>query len=235
MNRIKKAVILSAGSGTRMGSLTNHTPKVMLKLAGKPLLQCHIELMKKHGVSEICINLHYLSEKIKTFLGNGRKFGVKIHYSYEPELLGTAGALRAFKDILTEDFFIIYGDVIGVVDVDQWVEFHKTKNADATLIIHRSVHPEDSDIIQIDRDSRIIDFFHKPGHSAFGIMTVAAWHIMTPKVFNCLPPGNSDLVKDVFPKMQRSGLRLYGYHTEEFLMDAGTPERFKEIESHFLR
>lgn len=235
MNRIKKAVILSAGSGTRMGSLTNDTPKVMLKLAGKPLLQYHVELMRKHGVSEICINLHYLPEKIKTFLGDGRKFGVKIHYSYEPELLGTAGALRAFKDILTEDFFIIYGDVIGVVSIDKWAEFHEVKNADATLIIHCSNHPEDSDVVQIEKDARIVNFFHKPGHRSFGVMTVAAWHIMTHKIFDYLPLGNSDLVKDVLPKMQRSGLRLYGYTTEEFLMDAGTPERFKEIESHFLR
>lgn len=218
-----------------MGSLTSDTPKVMLKLAGKPLLQCHIELMKKHDVSEICINLHYLPEKIKTFLGDGRKFGLRIHYNYESELLGTAGALWAFKDVLVEDFFIIYGDVIGIVDIDKWVEFHKTKNADATLIIHRSAHPEDSDIIQIDKDSKIIDFFHKPGHSAFGVMAVAAWHIMTPKVFNYLPPGNSDLVKDVLPKMLKSGFRLYGYNTDEFLMDAGTPERLKKVESHFLR
>ena len=235
MNRIRKAVILSAGSGTRMGELTHDTPKVMLKLAGKPLLQYHIDLMKEHGVSEICVNLHYLPEKIKTFLGDGKKFGVRIHYHYEPELLGTAGALQAFKDILTEDFFIIYGDVVGIVNIDQWVEFHQAKNADATSIIHYSNHPEDRDIVQINKDSKIVNFFHKPGHRSFGVMTAAAWHIMTRRIFDYLPLGNSDLAGDILPQMQKSGLRIYGYHTEEFLMDAGTPERFKETESHFLR
>ncbi len=231
---IKKAIILSAGIGSRMGEATKTIPKVMLEIAGKPLLQHNIEALRDFGVKEICINLHHLPDKIKEFLGDGDKFGVKIHYNYEPELLGTSGALLAFKNILTEDFFVIYGDIIGNIDIKKWVDFHKEKKSDATLIVHPSSHPEDSDIVHIDQNSRIINLIKKPGNRDYGILGNAAWYIVSPKVFDYIPEGNSDFIKDVFPKMLDDGLNLYGYNTSELLGDVGTPDRFKKMEDFFL-
>lgn len=232
---IKKAIILSAGIGSRMGEITKTIPKVMLELAGKPLLQYNIELLKEYGVKEICINLHHIPESIKNYFEDGSKYEVKIHYNYEPLLLGTAGALSAFKNILTEDFFVIYGDVIGRISMEKLIRFHKLKKSDATLVIHLSSHPEDSDIIQIDKYKRIIDLIKKPGNRNFGILSSAAWYIVSPKIFNYLPEGKSDFIEDVFPRMIRSGLQLYGYETDELIGDVGTPERFKKMEENFLR
>ncbi len=232
---IKKAIILSGGIGSRMGKTTENIPKVMLELAGKPLLQHNIELLRAYGVKEICINLHYLPKKIKDFLRNGERFRVKIHYNYEPELLGTSGALLAFKEILTNDFFVLYGDVIGKVDIGKWVSFHKEKNSDATLIIHPSSHPEDSDIVQLDKNNRIIKVIKKPGNRRYGILGNAAWYIVSPKIFNYLPIEKSDFIKDVFPKMLEEGCKLYGYSTDEFICDVGTPERFKKAREQFFK
>jgi len=232
---VKKAIILSAGLGTRMGSLTRNMPKVMLPLLGKPLLEHTISLLKKYGVNEICLNLHYFPDVIRDFFGDGSKFGVKLHYNYEPELLGTSGALLAFNKILTEDFFVIYGDVVGKINLENLVEFHKNKNSDCTLVIHPSSHPEDSDIVQVDETGKIINLIKKPGNRDYGILGNAAWYLLSPKVFDYIPGGNSDFIKDVFPKMLKSGLQLYGYETSELLGDVGTPERFKRMEAHFSR
>ncbi|MEM2956386.1 MAG: nucleotidyltransferase family protein [Candidatus Pacearchaeota archaeon] len=229
-----KAIILAAGIGSRMAEMTKDTPKVMLRLNEKPIIQYQIEMLKNYGVKEVCINLHYMPEKIKEFLGNGEKFGIKIHYSYEPELLGTSGALLAFKKILTEDFFVIYGDVIGKVDLKRFYDFHKKNKADATLIVHESTHPEDSDIIQV-KENRIIKLIHKPGNRNFGTLGNAAWYILSPIVFDFIPEGKSDFVRDVFPKMLEKGLRLYAYNTNEFISDVGTPERFKKVQDLYER
>ncbi|GEM_PF-693034 len=232
--KISKAIILSAGLGTRMGDVTKRIPKVMLELKGKPLLLHNIEKLKEYGVKEFYLNLHYLPETIINYFGDGSKFGVKISYNLEPELLGTSGALNAFKECLNEDFFVIYGDVIGKINFENWVKFHKEKNADVTLIIHPSNHPEDSDIVEIqESNSKIINLIKKPGNKNFGILGNAAWYIVSPKIFEFIPKGNSDFIKDVFPEMLKAGLNLYGYNTLEFLSDVGTPERFKKAEEKF--
>lgn len=227
---IKKAIILSAGLGTRMGDKTRDLPKVMLELNGKPILEHNLDALKSYGVEEVCINLHYLPEKIKEYFGDGKKWNIKINYNFEPEILGTSGALVAFKDVLNEDFFVIYGDVLGKIDIKKWVEFHEKNRSNATLIVHESSHPEDSDIAQLRKDGRIIKLVHKPGNSDFGNIGSAAWYIVSPQIFEFLPNGKSDFIKDVFPRMMSAGLRLYGYQTGEFLMDVGTPDRFKKAE-----
>ena len=100
---ITQAIILSAGFGTRLRPLTDSMPKVMVPLAGKPLLEHHILQLKKHGVTEFFINLHYLPDVITKYFGDGSKLGVKIHYVLEaPEILGTAGGVKSFEKNLAD-------------------------------------------------------------------------------------------------------------------------------------
>ena len=103
-----KALILCAGKGERLKPLTAAIPKPMIQIKNKPVLEYLIMLCKKHGIKEIAINTSYLPEKIKECFANGEKFGVKIIYSFEKELLGTAGALNNFRDFFNESFFVIY-------------------------------------------------------------------------------------------------------------------------------
>lgn len=107
-----KAMILAAGLGKRMRPLTDHTPKPLLKVGGKPLLQYHLEALGAAGIQEVIINTAYLGEQIEQFAGNGRAFGLTIHYSREPEPLETGGAIhRALPLLGTEPFLMINGDV----------------------------------------------------------------------------------------------------------------------------
>jgi mannose-1-phosphate guanylyltransferase / phosphomannomutase len=106
-----KAVILAAGKGDRLKNVTSQIPKPMIEFRGKPILEHNINLCKRYGVSELCINTHHLHQKIREYFGDGSKFGVSINYSYESELLGTSGAVKNFSKFLgNEPFFVIYGD-----------------------------------------------------------------------------------------------------------------------------
>src|SRR6058998_3426221 len=95
-----KAFILAAGLGTRLRALGLEVPKVMVPIGGKPLLQHHLEMLAAQGVSEFIVNLHYLPEKITGYFGDGRQFGVKIVYSEETEILGTAGGVKRMESQL---------------------------------------------------------------------------------------------------------------------------------------
>ncbi len=101
-----KAVILAAGKGERLSEITQSIPKPMIEFKGKPLLQHNIELCKRYGIEDIFINLHHLPDRITKYFGDGERFGVKIKYSYEEELLGTAGAVRKIAGGRLEDYKI---------------------------------------------------------------------------------------------------------------------------------
>ena len=121
-----KAFILAAGLGTRLRSLGLDVPKVMVPIGGKPLLEHHLELFKRQGIHEFIVNLHYLPEKITDYFGDGSKFGVSITYSHEPELLGTAGAVKKMEtDLRGGSFIVFYGDNLVRVDFAPLVEFHR--------------------------------------------------------------------------------------------------------------
>lgn len=135
-----KAMILAAGLGTRLRPLTNTVPKVMLPVGSKPLLEYHLDLLKKYGIREIAINLHYLPDAIKNHLGDGSKFGVNITYLFEPELLGTASAVKELGWFFDETFLVIYGDNLVEVDFSKLIKFHELRGGLATIAVYH--HPE---------------------------------------------------------------------------------------------
>lgn len=131
-----KAMILAAGLGQRMRPLTDNLPKPMLLVGGKPLLQYHLENLATIGVSEVIINLAYLGDKIRAFVENGAKFGLKVSYSEEPEPLETAGALLHALPLLgTEPFILINGDVWTDYPLQELIKHALQNDQDAHLIL----------------------------------------------------------------------------------------------------
>lgn len=203
----------------------------MVEVMGKPMLEHHVEWLKGFGVSEIFINLYYRGQVIRDYFGDGSRHGVQIEYFDEPELRGTAGALRGFREHLTEPFLLHYGDVYSTMDVNRFHRWHEERGAEATLVVHPSSHPEDSDIVQIGPDSKIRALHHKPGHTGFGNLGNAACYLLEPNVLAYIHegPGEQDFIKDVFPGMLADGRPLYGYDTDELLLDMGTPDRYRRL------
>ena len=132
-----KAIILCAGKGERLRPLTNEIPKPMIPINNMPVLEYLIALCRKHSIRDIAINTSYLPEKIKQYFGDGRKFGVKLRYSYEPELLGTSGALNNFRAFFDSSFFVLYGDNLTDLNLTEMMDYHKKKKGLGTLFVYK--------------------------------------------------------------------------------------------------
>ena len=127
------AVLMAGGAGSRLRPLTDATPKPLLRVGGKPLLEIMIERLRGNGVREFCISVHYKSEQIESHFGDGARLGVKIDYLREPEPLGTAGALRLLGDRWTSPLFLVNGDVLTKCDFRSMLAFHERTHADLTV------------------------------------------------------------------------------------------------------
>lgn len=231
---IRKAVILSAGLGTRLGSLTRDLPKVMVPIAGKPMLEHHVDWLKRFGVEEFYLNLHYLPEAITGYFGDGSRWEVRISYFHEAELRGTAGSLHGFRDCLDETFLVQYGDVFSRLDLARLARFHRERRAAASLVVHPSSHPHDSDIVEVNSEGRIRNLHHKPGDDRFGNLGNAGAYLLEPSVLESLGPEGvaEDFCRDLFPRMMAKEEPVFGFDTEDLLLDVGTPERLAWIEAH---
>jgi mannose-1-phosphate guanylyltransferase/phosphomannomutase len=230
-----KAVILCAGEGERLRPLTLTTPKPLLEIGGRPLLERTIAWLRGCGVVELFINLHHLGKKIRGHVGDGSRLGVRITYSEEKTLLGTAGALRAFAPHLDEPFVVVYGDVVAdPLDLANLARAHAAKGGVGTLVLQRTDRPGDADVIEVDRDGRVLAFHKTPGDFRHGDLSSAALYVLEPDVLHDVPPvGAADFVADVFPRTLARGARLYGYVTDKELLDIGTPGRLAEARRRY--
>src|SRR3954470_8151401 len=122
-----KAVIMAGGEGTRLRPLTSNSPKPMLPLANRPMMEHIVRLLKEHGFDEIGVTLHFLPQAIRTYFGDGSEFGVRMVYAPEETPLGTAGSVRNAKQELTKRFLVISGDLLTDIALSELVRFHEEK------------------------------------------------------------------------------------------------------------
>lgn len=231
-----KAVILAGGKGTRLGPLTQDIPKPMVPLLGKPLVQYQVELLARYGLEEIIFVVNHLGGAIENHFGKGREYGIAISYFHESEPLGTVGGIKELEEKLTDDFLVLYGDVMMEMDLDRLLKFHKDKDSQATLVVHPNDHPHDSDLVELDENDRVVKVLPKPHpeNLQYHNMVNAAAYVFSPAVFPFLEKGQkADFGKDIFPKVHRQ-LRMYGYNTPEYLKDMGTPDRLGQVEQDIL-
>jgi mannose-1-phosphate guanylyltransferase len=212
-----KAMLLAAGRGTRLRPLTETVSKCMIEIAGKPVLEHNIEWLRRFGVTDILINLHYLPEAVTNHFGDGRRWGARITYSFEPELLGTAGAVRNAASFFDGPFFVWYGDNLSTCRLDRLWEFHKSRRGVATIALHHRDDPTESGIVGMDGEGRITRFLEKPrAEQVFSHWVSAGILALEPQTLEAIgPEGAQDFGRDVFPLMLASGAALYGYRMSE--------------------
>jgi len=160
-----KAVVLAGGFGTRIKPLTYSLPKPMLLLAGKPILEHVINLLKSHGFQDLIFLLYFQPETIKSYFGDGRDFGVNIHYTIPTEDYGTAGAVKYASDQLGRDepILITSGDLLTDVNLSAILEYHSIKKAVVTIGLTPVKDPLQFGIVITDKDGKVIKFLEKPG------------------------------------------------------------------------
>lgn len=227
-----KLVLMAGGKGERLYPLTKEVPKPMLPLDGKPVLEHTIEWAKRQGLKDIIICSGYLAHVIEEHFGNGEKFGVNIKYSIEKEPLGTAGPLRHAKELIgNDDFIMLHADILCQINAKPLIEFHRNNNALCALVIHKSSHPHDSDLIETDKTGRVVKFWKKPHTEAPPTeLGNSGMHVFSARIMDFIPEGKYSMEKELLPKIVEIKERVYGYHTEEFLKDMGTFDRMKQVE-----
>ena len=221
-----KAVLLAAGLGTRLRPWTNMLPKVMIPVGGKPPLERHLKRLQDAGIEEVFINLHHLPDKISGHFGDGKRWGLRIHYSYEPKLLGTAGAVKNLERKLSDGpFLVIYGD--NTVDAD-YADIARFGEENDTLGIVAVVEKDDvsgSGIVEFGADGRIVRFLEKPEPAAAASRWInAGIYRFEPRLFEHLKPGISDFGRDVFPHLLKRGESLLAYILKGPVIAVDTPD-----------
>jgi NDP-sugar pyrophosphorylase family protein len=233
--RPTKAMLLTAGRGTRLSPLTETVPKCMVPLAGKPLLEHTIEYLRGYGVTELIVNLHYLPEVVPAYFGDGRRWGVHLTYAPEAELLGTAGSVKKMAAQLAEPFFVWYGDNLSTCRLDQLWQQHEAKGGVATIALYEREDPTQSGIVGLDSYDRITRFLEKPRlQEVFSHWVNAGIFVLDPSVLQAIPAeGTADFGRDIFPQLVAQNARLYGYKMTagEGLWWIDTLADFKQVES----
>lgn len=233
-----QALILSAGVGKRLKPFTNSLPKVMVPIGSRPLLEHHLEQFKKHGIRDFLINLHHLPEKITEYFGDGSKWGVKIIYKYEPEILGTAGGIKNFEEEIKDDFFVIYGDIFSLVDYSKMVQvFDKKTDAIGMELVGDTDHPFDSDLAEIDENLRFLKIYQKPHRELpKNYKSMRGIYIFNKKILNYIPARKYyEIDHHLLPDILKKDEKFYGYRTSDFLKDIGTPERYRQVEDFLAK
>ena len=219
-----KAVIIAGGKGTRLGKLTEEIPKPMLQLVGKPLMEYHIDLLKRYGITDIFVTVNYLKDSIINHFGNGERFGVNIKYYEEKEPLGTAGGVKALENELGNDFLVVYGDVLVEMNISKLIEFHQIQKSSATLVLHPNDHPHDSDLVAVDMNDKITGFIAKPQEKGkyYANLVNAGIYILNRQVLNFVEANKkADFGADIFPHLvnqDRKSTRLNSSHIQKSRM-----------------
>src|SRR3989344_2324856 len=226
-----KALILAGGFGTRLGDITREIPKPMVSIVGKPFLEHQINFLKENGVTEVILAVHYMADKIKSYFGNGMRWGITITYSEEEFPLGTAGAIKNAEKYIGETFVVLNGDSYSHINLKKLIDFHKEGGSLGTIGITKVKDTSQSGKVSIS-NNKIIEFNEKLSIGE-GLIN-SGIYVFEPKIFDYIEQNkNVSLEKDILPKLIKEEL-LCGYLYEDYFMDIGKPETYKQFKKDVL-
>ncbi len=233
-----KAMILAAGFGTRLFPLTIDRTKPAIPFLGKPLVGYVAEYVARFGFSDVVVNLHHQPESVKKALGDGSRYGVKIHYTLEePQILGTAGALDNARHLLeNETFLIVNGKIITDIDISAALDAHRKSGAVATMILKENVLRERFTIVETE-NNLVTGFgnFPEPPHSNLTAQSpiplmFTGIHILEPRVFDYIPRGvYSDIVPTFYNPAIQKGEKIGAHVTGGNWFELSTIPRYLDI------
>ena len=233
-----RAIVLSAGYGTRLWPLTEDRTKPAIPILGKPLVGYVAEYLAGYGIDEIVVNLHHRPESVRRALGDGSRFGVKLHYVEEPVILGTSGALDNTREFFErETFVVVNGKIITDIDLNAAIETHRRMNAIATLVLLPNVRRERFSVVETEA-GLIKGFGRMPVQTDEGPapLMFTGIHIMEPRILEYVPRGVfSDSVTDVYPKAMSNGEVLAAHVASGKWRELSTLKRYLDISVELLR
>ena len=233
-----KAMILAGGLGTRLRPITKTMPKCMVQVHKKPLLEYIIWWMSSYGIGDIIINLNitHFPQVVMDYFEDGRDFGVKISYSIESEILGTAGGVKKVESFFNnEPFLVWYGDHLSTINLRYLTLTHQIKKGIGTLAIYQRDNVTESGIVDLDKNSLITAFKEKPKEDeVFSHWANAAIFVLEPEIFKYIPTNTYyDFSYNVFPALVNRNLYAYKMKPNELFWWIDSEKDLKYTEKTF--
>lgn len=239
---------MAGGRGTRIQTVAGSIPKPLIKIDGIPVLEREIVCLRRQGFTDIILTVGYRAQAIIDYFGDGgavspstgKAFGVTIDYFVEDQPLGNAGALFRIKDKLTDDFLLLNADSMFDVDLNRFVDYHKSHGASATIFTHPNNHPYDSGVIVADENHAVKEWLSKEDDRPlwYKNRVNAGLHVLNKSVIDSYGgtieedgrPVKIDLDRDILKPLAGSG-KMFCYDSPEYVKDMGTPDRFRQVET----
>jgi mannose-1-phosphate guanylyltransferase/phosphomannomutase len=230
---------MAGGQGTRLRPLTSNQPKPMIRIANLPCMEHIVNLLARHGFTDIGVTLHFMPEEIQDYFGDGSEWGVKMRYSIEDAPAGTAGSVKMAEQQLGlegERLLIISGDALTDCDLTGVLTFHEEKDAEVTMVLKSVENPLDFGIVITEEDGRISRFLEKPAWGQVFSDTVnTGIYLLEAPVMDEIPEeGEYDFSKEFFPKLLEARRPLYGFVTDAYWEDIGTLEQYASAQRDVL-
>ena len=229
-----KALILAGGEGTRLRPLTYTIPKSLLPICNRPFLEHQLRLMRMHGITEAMLLTGYLADAFDPFVERMAGEGITLEVVREEAPLGTAGAVRNVLDRMDETTIVFNGDVLTDLDLSALLEAHRSTGAVATLTLTPVEDAGPYGLVPLDEQGRVQGFIEKPPPevASKGGSINAGTYVLEPETLADVPAGEMwSFERQVFPGLVERGAPVYGYPSEAYWLDIGTPERY--LQAHW--
>jgi dTDP-glucose pyrophosphorylase len=219
-------VIMAGGLGTRLGELTKNTPKPMLKVGAKPMIEHIIDMFVSHGFTKFMLSVNYKAEVIKEYFGDGSKFGIEVKYLEEKKRLGTGGALSLINIELNEPFFVTNGDVLSSLNYEKLLKYHKEQSSTATMCIRRDSYQIPYGVIEVDNENNIKGMKEKPVKEFFINTGI---YVLEPEVLNYVPKDEFFNLPSLFSLLKEKNKFTKSFEITDYWIDMGKPSDYKAI------
>lgn len=232
-----KAIIMAGGEGTRLRPLTCDRPKPMVPVANRPVMEYAVDLLKKHGITQVGVTLQYLPDAITDYFGDGSQFGITMKYFVEEIPLGTAGSVKNAEEFLDDTFLVISGDALTDFNLTEAINFHREKKAVATLVLTSVENPLEYGVVITDCAGRITRFLEKPGWGeVFSDHVNTGIYILEPEVLQYFAKDQKfDFSRDLFPLLLKQRQPLYGCLLSSYWCDIGSIEQYQQAHMDILQ
>jgi len=222
-----KVIIMAGGLGTRLGDLTKNTPKPMLKVKGKPIIEYIVESFKSQGFNKFIFCINYKKEIIENYFGDGSALNVQIEYVVEENRLGTAGALSLISlDKLSDPCFVVNGDVISTIDYQLVLDYYHSSNANALMCVKELSHTNPYAEVEFDSDMNLLSLREKPTNNFHINLGV---YLMNCDVIKLLPNNAFYDMPDLFLEAKKNNLTVKVHNVNDDWLDIGKPMDYQKI------
>jgi dTDP-glucose pyrophosphorylase/CBS domain-containing protein len=226
LDRPNWVVLMAGGLGSRLHPLTEHCPKPLLSVGGKPILESILEQFSGYGFNRIYLSVNYRAEMIQEYFGSGDRWGVSINYLHETECLGTAGALSLLPEIPPEPIIVMNGDLLTHANFDNLLKFHAAQSSVATMAVREYDFQVPYGVVRLE-GARIQTIEEKPVHKFF---VNAGIYVLSPEALTFLDVGRQLDMTTLFERLIAEGKATAAYPLREYWLDIGQLEEFERAQ-----